>query len=199
MFTHAIFLPLFRWPYHYRRIKRRHTAGPNEKKLAKNRVGKFEKLTGHTYACNNLTNLCSETHSITGNGNDVNLLTIPWNSSWNHNKPILWRILTICNHCGGGKKGQRSPLSEWLKGSCNMCTPSTTTVAAWLLFLAHLGKHNLQWGKISPEGAMLLCFHEIFNWRIRNSNLWKLKKKSCKNVPYSREQEHVSVSNTPCY
>jgi len=50
--------------------------------LAKNRIQKFMKLTGHTYyACNSLTNFQYEVHAMTGNGNQVNLLKLGWKNS----------------------------------------------------------------------------------------------------------------------
>jgi len=43
---------------------------------AKNGIQKFVKLTGHTYACNSLTNFQYEVHAMTGNRNQVNLLKL---------------------------------------------------------------------------------------------------------------------------
>ena len=48
---------------------------------AKNRIQKFVKLTGHTYAYNSLTNFQYEVHAMTGNGNQVNLLKLGWKNS----------------------------------------------------------------------------------------------------------------------
>jgi hypothetical protein len=43
-------------------------------KPAKKCIFLFLKLTGHTYACNHLTNSKYAVHAITGNGNYANLL-----------------------------------------------------------------------------------------------------------------------------
>ena len=42
---------------------------------------KFVKLIGYTYAYNSLTNFESKVHAMTRNGNQVNLLKLPWQNS----------------------------------------------------------------------------------------------------------------------
>ncbi len=51
-----------------------HTEVSNHKNPPEIYIRKFVKLTGHTYACNNLTSFAYAAHAITGNGNDANLL-----------------------------------------------------------------------------------------------------------------------------
>ena len=48
--------------------------GSNYQKPAKNMITNFVKLTGHTYACNSLTNFEYKGHAKTGNGIDSNQL-----------------------------------------------------------------------------------------------------------------------------
>ena len=40
------------------------------------KLKKVVKLTGYTYACNSMTNFEYEAHSMTGNGNKVNVLKL---------------------------------------------------------------------------------------------------------------------------
>jgi hypothetical protein len=47
-------------------------------KSAYNWIQKFVKLTDKTYACNSLTNFEYYVPSMTGNGNYMNLLELPW-------------------------------------------------------------------------------------------------------------------------
>ena len=54
------------------------TAGPNVKNVPKIRFKKFVKLTDHTRACNDLTNVG---HAMTGNGSYVKLQKLIWKSS----------------------------------------------------------------------------------------------------------------------
>ena len=71
--------------------------GPNVKNPTKIRFKKFVKLTDYTYACNSLTYFEYRTHPLIMEV-DVNLLgkTREITSS----ELILWRVLTIWNHCG---------------------------------------------------------------------------------------------------
>ena len=50
--------------------RQQHIVEPNFKNPPKNKFKKLVKLTGHTYACNNLTSFECEVHTITGTGND---------------------------------------------------------------------------------------------------------------------------------
>ena len=50
--------------------RQQHIVEPNFKYPPKNKLKKLVKLTGHTYACNNLTSFECEVHTITGNGNN---------------------------------------------------------------------------------------------------------------------------------
>ena len=50
----------------------------NNKKSAKNYISRFVKVTGHTYAGNNLTKY---KYAITGNGNDAFLMKSIWKHS----------------------------------------------------------------------------------------------------------------------
>jgi hypothetical protein len=52
----------------------RYTEVSNNKNPPEIYIRKFVKLTGHTYACNNLTNFAFAALAITGNGNYANLL-----------------------------------------------------------------------------------------------------------------------------
>ena len=40
------------------------------------KMNKFVKLNGYTYGCNSLTNFEYKVHEMTGNGSNVNLLTL---------------------------------------------------------------------------------------------------------------------------
>ena len=66
------------------------------KKHATNYTKKFRKLTGHTCACYSFE---CPANTITGNGNDANLLTLI--NSWNHIKWLTYfgRVLVIWNLC----------------------------------------------------------------------------------------------------
>ena len=55
--------------------------GQMSKTRQKLRSKKFLKLTGHSYACNNLTNFEYEANAMTGHR--VNLLKLAWKNSWN--------------------------------------------------------------------------------------------------------------------
>ena len=57
------------------------TVGPNFKKPPKLRSKIFLNLTGHSYACNNLTNFEYEANALTWH--HVNLLKLAWKNSWN--------------------------------------------------------------------------------------------------------------------
>ena len=52
--------------------------GSIAKTRQKSNLKKLVKLPGYTCACNSLTNFEYEAHSMTGNGNQVNLLKLAW-------------------------------------------------------------------------------------------------------------------------
>ena len=69
------------------------------KKHATNYTKKFRKLTGHTRACYSFE---CPANTITGNGNDANLLNLILINSWNHIKSrwsYFGRVLVIWNLC----------------------------------------------------------------------------------------------------
>ena len=59
----------------------RHKLGPNSKNQPKMRFKKLVKLTGYTYSCNILTHFGYQVLAMTGNGNQVNLLTLDLKNS----------------------------------------------------------------------------------------------------------------------
>ena len=72
----------------------------NLQKPAKHLIGKFVKMTDRTCACNSLTNFEYEGHTMTGNGNYVNLLKVSWKNLWNHfGWTYFRRVLVFWNHC----------------------------------------------------------------------------------------------------
>ena len=50
--------------------RQQHIVEPNFKNPPKNKLKKLAKLTGHRYACNNLTSFGCEVHTIIGTGNN---------------------------------------------------------------------------------------------------------------------------------
>ena len=61
---------------------------------------KIVKLTGYTYACNDLTNFEYQAQAMTGNGNCMNLLKLVKKNLLNHIKgTYFWWVLAIWNHC----------------------------------------------------------------------------------------------------
>ena len=50
----------------------------NNRKTSKNYIEQFVKFTGHTYACNSLTNFAYEVYAMTGNGNYAKSEQVSW-------------------------------------------------------------------------------------------------------------------------
>ena len=88
-------------------------------------VRKTPPMRSHYYACSSLTNFESDVHAMTGNGNQVNLLKIAWQNSWNHIKwSYYWQVLAIWNYCAahsgnGGLTGARY-ITNKSENTCNL-------------------------------------------------------------------------------